>query len=127
LIGSIAIYLIDNLLFVISGTLSFSYVVKSGVRQGSILGPLLFNIFINDIGDSICNFKYLLFADDLKIYLSIRNVDDCKRLQHDFDSVQNWCLVNGMKLTLGKTISFTRKTNFIYFNYKLCNNLVSRF
>jgi hypothetical protein len=42
--------------------------------------PLIFNIFINDIGDSICNFKYLLYADDLKIYRSIRNVDHCKRL-----------------------------------------------
>jgi hypothetical protein len=50
-----------------------------------------------------------------------------KLLQHDIDSVQNWCLDNGMKLSLSKTaiISFTRKTNSIYFNYKLCNNLVA--
>jgi hypothetical protein len=55
-------------------------------------------------------------------------VEDCKLLQHDIDSVQNWCLVNGMKLNLGEstTVSFTRKTNSIYFSYKLCNNLVSR-
>jgi hypothetical protein len=96
------------------------------VPQGSTLGPLLFNIFINDIRDSISNSNYLLFADDLKINRSIRNVDDCKRLQHDIDSVKNWCLGNGMKLNLDKTISFTRKTNNIYMNYKLCNNLVSR-
>jgi hypothetical protein len=113
-------YLVNRKCFVrISGTLSFSYLVKSGVPQGSTLGPLLFNI-----GNSICNSKYPLFVDDLKICRSIRNVDDCKRLQYDINSGQNWCLVNGMKLNSG--ISFTRRTNSIYFNYKLCNNLVSR-
>jgi hypothetical protein len=70
----------------------------------------------------------LLFADDLKIYRSNSDVDDCKLLQHDIDSVQNWCLDDSMKLNSSKTtiISFTRKTNSIYFNYKLCNNLVVR-
>jgi hypothetical protein len=48
---------------------------------------------------------------------------------NDINSVRNWCLVNGMKINLGKItiISFSRKTNSIYFNYKLCNNLVTRF
>jgi hypothetical protein len=98
------------------------------VLQGSTLGPLLFNIYINDICDAIHNSQCLLFADDLKIYRSISNVDDCKLLLHDINSVQNWCLNSGMKLNLSKTtiISFIRKTNSIYFNYKLCNNLVAR-
>jgi hypothetical protein len=43
------------------------------------------------------------YADDLKVYRSISDVDDCKLLQHDIDSVQNWCLDNGMKLNLSKT------------------------
>jgi hypothetical protein len=92
------------------------------------LGPLLVNVFINDIYNSIHNSRYLLFADDLKIYRTIINVDDCKLLQHDINSVHYWCLLNGMKINLGKTtiISFSRKTNSIYFNYKLCNNLVTR-
>jgi hypothetical protein len=98
------------------------------VPQGSTLGPLLFNIYINDICDAIHNSQCLLFADDLKIYRCISDVDDCKLLQHNTDSVQNWCLDNGMKLNLSKTtiISFARKTNSIYFNYKLCNNPVGR-
>jgi hypothetical protein len=50
-----------------------------------------------------------------------------KLQQHDINSVHSWCLVNGMKINLDKTtiISFSRKTNSIYFNYKLCNNLVT--
>jgi hypothetical protein len=121
-------YLSNRQSFVrISGTLSFPYPVKCGVPHGSTLGPLLFNIYINNICDAIHNSQCLLFADDLKIYRSINDVDDCKLLQH-IDSVQNWCLNNGMKLNLSKTtiISFTCKTNSIYFNYKLCNNPVAR-
>jgi hypothetical protein len=97
------------------------------VPQGSTLGPLLFNTFINDICDSIHNSQCLLFADDLKIYRSISDVDECKLLQHNIDSVQNKCLNNGMKLNLSKTtiMSLTYKTNSIYFNYKLCNNPVA--
>jgi hypothetical protein len=112
----------------ISGRLSFSFLVKSGVPQGSTLGPILFNIFINNICNTILNSRYLLFSDDLTIYRTITNVDDCKVLQHDINSVHNWCLVNGMKINISKTtiIYFTRKTNNIGFNYKLCNNLVTR-
>jgi hypothetical protein len=62
--------------------LSFSFLVKSGVPQGFTLDPLLFNIFINDICNSIHNSRYLLFADDLNIFRTIINVDDCKILQH---------------------------------------------
>jgi hypothetical protein len=67
----------------ISGMLSFSFVVKSGVPEGSTLGPLLLNIFINDICNSIQKSRYVFFSDDLKIYRNTINVDDCKLLQHD--------------------------------------------
>jgi hypothetical protein len=62
-----------------------------------------------------------LFADDLKIYHNINNVHDCKLLQSDINSIQNWCFENGMTLNVGKTtiISFTRKTVGFHFNYKL--------
>jgi hypothetical protein len=112
----------------ISGTLSSSYVVKSDVPQGSTLGPLLFNIFINYICDSIFYSKYILFADDLKIYRNINNVRGCKRLQSDINSEQNWCFENGMTLKVGKTtiISFTRKTVGFHFNKKLSNNPILR-
>jgi hypothetical protein len=110
------INLINRQSFVrISEILSFSYLVRSGVPQDSTLGPLFFNIFINDTGDSVCYSKYLLFADDLKIYRSIRNVDDCKLLQHDIDSMQNWYLFNGMKFNLGKTMTYLSLVKQIVF------------
>jgi hypothetical protein len=85
------------------------------VPQGSTLGPILFNIFINDICNTIHNSRYILFAHDLKIYRAITSVYDCKLLQHDINSVHNWCLANGMKINIDKTtiISYSRKTNSI--------------
>ena len=62
--------------------------VKSGALQGSILGPLLFVLFINDIsavissGTNIC-----LFADDTKIWRVMHNESDCKVLQNDIDNL----------------------------------------
>jgi hypothetical protein len=66
------------------------------------------------------NSKYLLFADDLKIYHNINYVHDCKLLQSDISSVQNWCFENGITHNFSKTtiISFMCKTVF-QFNYKL--------
>jgi retron-type reverse transcriptase len=70
-------YLFNRQSFVrIFGTLSFPYLVMFGVPQGSTLSPLLFNIFINDICNSIHNSQCFLFADDLKMYRSISDVDD---------------------------------------------------
>jgi hypothetical protein len=71
----------------ISGTFSPSYVVKPGVPQGSTLGPLLFNIFVNDICDSTSNSKNLLLYADLKIYRNINYVHDCQLLQTDINFV----------------------------------------
>jgi hypothetical protein len=61
--------------------------MKSGVPQGSTLAPLLFNMFVDDICSSIHNANYQMFADNLKINLSITNIEDFKLLQRDTDAV----------------------------------------
>jgi hypothetical protein len=63
--------------------------VLSEVPQGSTLGPLLFNVFIDNLSVKINYSKCLLFADDLKIYRGIKYVEDCKSVQADIDSVHS--------------------------------------
>jgi hypothetical protein len=92
------------------------------------LWPLLFNIFINDLCNAINHSRYLLFADDIKIFRAIRSPYECSLLQSDIDSVQSWYTANFMKLNISKTrvISFSRKTNTLFFQYKLCHSFITR-
>ena len=63
--------------------------VKSGVPQGSVLGPILFVVFINDMPRVIKN-CCKLFADDAKIYSAIQSEDDTVSLQNDINSLVEW-------------------------------------
>lgn len=93
------------------GFKSDSFSPPSGVPQGSVLGPLLFNIFINDIGsDFKCN--YLSFADDLKVYTAVKSNRDIVNLQHDLNRLNTWCSVNRLVLN-------TSKCKFLPFSNKL--------
>ena len=62
---------------VINGSQSNWYTATSGVPQGSIIGPTLFIMYINDIVDCVHYSEILLFADDCKIYKDISSVIDC--------------------------------------------------
>ena len=63
--------------------------VTSGVPQGSVLGPILFLIYINDLPDQIKS-QVRLFADDTAAYLAISNLKDAQILQDDLDLLQKW-------------------------------------
>ena len=73
----------------IEGDKSSKAKVASGVPQGTVQGPLMFLLYINDIGNDITS-KIRLFADDSLLYLAISTKDDCKRLQQDLDRMVNW-------------------------------------
>ncbi|RVE55239.1 hypothetical protein evm_000137 [Chilo suppressalis] len=83
---------------VVNGYKSKPFLTSSGVPQGSILGPILFLVFINDIPNKIRYSSCSLFADDLKLYRPIKNEEDILLLQKDLDSVSEWCVDNGMTL-----------------------------
>ena len=64
--------------------------VTSGVPQGSILGPLLFLLYVNDIPDAISSSIAKMFADDTKMYKSIMTTADYDALQSDLDALAAW-------------------------------------
>ena len=73
----------------INKTLSSWSDVVSGVPQGSVLGPVLFLIFINDLPDTIDGIVKI-FADDCKAYTKISSVDDSNKLQENLDLLCDW-------------------------------------
>ena len=73
----------------VNGSKSDQTPVVSGVPQGTVLGPVLFNIFINDIVDDVES-EIRLFADDCVCYRPIANVQDCEQLQKNIDHLTSW-------------------------------------
>ena len=74
---------------IVNGTESKCHHVTSGIPQGSVLGPILFVIYINDMPEMVESSTYL-FADDTKIFREIREEKDEKMLQADLDNLQSW-------------------------------------
>lgn len=100
--------------------------VTSGVPQGSVLAPLLFLIFINDLPDGVTSF-IRIFADDCIIYHPIKNVNDHYALQKNLDVIMKWCETWQMVLNASKckTISFSRKHDPSIFSYRINNDPLS--
>ena len=74
---------------VIDGKQSRTAPVTSGVPQGSVLGPILFLAYINDLPDNITS-QVRIFADDTVVYAAISRMDDSLALQRDLDTLQTW-------------------------------------
>lgn len=120
-------YIRDRSQYVVIGSAKSDRITpNSGVPQGSILGPLLFIIFINDLLTSL---EYCSgFADDLKVYRTIACLSDCFKLQRDLIKIDEWCIANKMSLNIDKCaiISITYSLNRIEFPYYFGNELIKR-
>ena len=73
----------------VNGVTSDAAAVGSGIPQGSVLGPILFVIYINDLPREVSS-STLLFADDTKIYRWIKSIHDSLHLQNDLDRLVEW-------------------------------------
>lgn len=96
--------------------------VLSGVPQGSVLGPMLFLLFINDIAD-VAEVNIRLFADDCILYQRIDSYQDQLKLDESLKKVGTWCREWQMEINTEKTIamSITKKKTQAKFSYSLGN------
>jgi len=94
--------------------------VTSDVPHGSVLGPLLFLAYVNDIWRDIES-KIRLFADDCIIYRKMLNIKDVEKLQADLDILGDWAEENEMKINPNKSkvLNFTRARVKEPLNYSL--------
>lgn len=89
----------------IGDVLSEAKEISCGAPQGSILGPLLFLIYVNDMPDTV-NCKLLLYADDSAILVSGKDTIDIEEtIMKELHFVRDWLTVNKLSLHLGKTES----------------------
>ena len=94
------------------GHKSDSLSITCGVPQGSVLGPLLFLLYINDLPNTLKLLSFHLFADDTNIYCSHKKLNDLELiLNQELHAVAEWMKFNGLALSI-------LKTNFVLFHSK---------
>jgi hypothetical protein len=95
-----------------NGVSSWGQVI-SGVSQGSILGPILFLIYVNDIPDWVGSIAKL-FADDTKVYTEIRSSSDCNFLQNDLNALVAWAKIWLLNFNASKCVVIRIKESIPY-------------
>ncbi|CAB3388739.1 Hypothetical predicted protein [Cloeon dipterum] len=86
------------------GARSEPCVVSSGVVQGSVLGPLLFNVYVSDL-PAVVKTNLVQYADDCTIFREVTSQDDVDELQEDLALIDIWCVNNGMQLNAKKCVA----------------------
>lgn len=95
---------------------SLPYYPVSGVNQGGNLAPLFFSMFINDLPNVLSFCQCLFFADDLKLFASVRTNEDCLKIQNDLKAVAAWSISNQLFFNVAKC------QQLIYFKHRIKYN-----
>ena len=108
---------------VCGGHVSAPIDVVSGVPQGTVLGPLLFLLYINDLPECISS-SCSLFADDCLLYRIVESDEDCRILQHDLSNVEKWAdrWLMTFNTTKCEVLQITLNNNPIQASYYLYNH-----
>ena len=111
----------------VNGVLSGPAAVTSGVPQGTVLGPLLFLCYINDL-PSVVKSQVRLFADDCLLYRAIHSKRDQDILQQDLNALQQWSEAWQMRFNPIKcyTLRLSRKKTIHSRDYSLCNTALAQ-
>ena len=122
-------YLTDRMQYVCyNGIDSNMQNITCGVPQGSVLGPLLFIIYTNDLPQALEDSKCVLFADDTTIHYSSTNILDAfNHIAKDLSSLTDWFRANKLSLNINKTnyIVFTTMPNDILdYDLNIGNELI---
>ena len=97
-------YLFDRVQYVeYLGAISQSRSIGVGVPQGSILGPLLFLIYINDLSKSIDLFNILMYADDTTLFCNFDTTCNSEKINSELEKIYRWLCSNKLSLNVGKT------------------------
>jgi len=106
----------------INNQLSDFLPVTSGVSQGSILGPLLFAIYINDLPDCITAGRALLFANDTKCFKTISSSSDILSFQQDLNQLSSWSSINYLLFNQSKSLFWKQ---FVLHDYAINDNVIT--
>ena len=112
---------------IINGSYSNWLPVTSGVPQGSVLGPLLFILYIDDLQNVVSHSTLKLFADDVALYREIKHPADCLLLQQDLDNIYSWTIKWQLCLNASNCLAFfiSNKRKLINFMYSVNSITIS--
>ena len=105
----------------VNNELSKPSIVTSGLPQGTVLGPLMFLILIDSLGDTEIDAIIMAIADESKVTMPITNIDNATKLQENMEKIYEWEKNNNMKFNISKfnVIKFGRniemKDDYNYF------------